>query len=502
VSAESDTMQVDERGEIDRSSPIPLYHQLEYLLRRDIEGGRYHIGDPLPSEGEICSRYGVSRSVVRQTLTNLAHAGLIRTERGRGSFVAEQKLQERFVQRATGLYDDLRRMGYHIRTEVVRQLETQLPLQVQAFLEAKKGVQIDRVRSIDGRVLAFIRTYLSPTSCPGLHAVDLEDRSLYEVLAEEYGLRIGSGRRTVEAVAAEGEIARHLGVDDGEPVLLLRSASRDEQDRPLEWFEAWHRGDRTMFEIEIVPGEADRPFSSIVRPPTGTEPLATRTDVATWSAPPARDPQGDTRLVDTLRTARVVAVLRATRYADPGAITELLAAHGFPVVEFTLTGENALEAIAVAREVDDVLVGAGTVLTAADARDAIAAGADFLVSPVGSQGVLAAAGPVPVILAGFTPSEVWAAWAATAAPVKVYPASVGGPDYVQSLHAPMRDVPLLPSGGIDATNAAAYLRAGATAVCIGGALCPAAALEQGDLDVIAERARAIRDALAGLDERD
>jgi DNA-binding GntR family transcriptional regulator len=99
-----------ESGQIDRSSPIPLYHQLEYLLRREIENGSYRPGDTLPSEGEICARYEVSRSVVRQTLTNLTHAGIIRTERGRGSFVAERKLQERFVQRTTGLYDDLRRL--------------------------------------------------------------------------------------------------------------------------------------------------------------------------------------------------------------------------------------------------------------------------------------------------------------------------------------------------------------------------------------------------------
>ncbi len=495
MSVHDEATDTEDRGQIDRSSPIPLYHQLEYLLRHEIETGRYQVGDPLPSEGEICSHYGVSRSVVRQTLTNLANAGLIRTERGRGSFVAEQKLQERFVQRATGLYEDLRRMGYEIRTQVVRQAEVQLPLRVQEFLEVDRGVLIDRVRSVDGRELAFIRTYLSQGSCPGLDKLDLEDRSLYQVLDEEYGLRIRSGRRTVESVAADGEVAEHLGVEEGEPVLLLRSQSRDERDRPLEWFEAWHRGDRTMFEVEIVPGEADRPVSSVVRP-SGVD--GAGRDLQGRSAPPAAPATDVGRrdaLVGAMGASRVVAVVRAGRYAAAADLARVLAEHELTVVEFTLTGENALDAVSEAREVEGVVVGAGTILSVDDARRALDAGAQFLVAPIGSPDLVAAAGATPVVLAGFTPSEVWEAWQATHSPVKVFPASVGGPGYLTALHGPMPDVPLLPSGGIDETNARDYLAAGAIAVNIGSALCPADALEQGDLDRIAERAAVVRAAV-------
>ncbi|WP_162606068.1 UTRA domain-containing protein [Jiangella aurantiaca] len=489
-----------ESGQIDRSSPIPLYHQLEYLLRGEIESGRYRPGDTLPSEGDICARYEVSRSVVRQTLTNLTHAGLIRTERGRGSFVAEKKLQERFVQRTTGLYDDLRQMGYEIRTHVVRQSVGELPLPVQDFLQAKRGVQIDRVRSVDGRVLTFIRSLIPESRCPGLETADLEDRSLYQVLADEYGLRVASGRRTVEAVAAEGEIAKHLGVDVGEPLLLLRSSSRDERGEPLEWFEAWHRGDRTMFEIEITPGEADQPFSSVVRLGYGAGEGPAGSATAGADSAPAPPAEGIDTLVEAMRRSRVVAVWRASRYREPAVVARLLAEAGVTVVEVTLTGENALAALAEARTVDGVVVGAGTVMTAADARDAIAAGAQFLVAPVGAEEVVAAARPssTPVILAGFTPTEVWAAWQATGAPVKVFPASVGGPEYLPILHGPMPDVPLLPAGGVDIDTAVEYLRAGAVAVNVGGPLCPPDALVDGEIDVIGERVKQLRRALADL----
>ena len=182
---------------IDRSLPTPLYHQLERILRGDIESGVYRAGDLLPSESEICERYDVSRSVVRQTLANLAHAGVVHTERGRGSFVAERKFHERFVQRATGFYDDLSRMGFALRTRVVRQEVCEVPLQVREFLESETGIRIDRVRSVEGRVLAYVTTYVSPQRCPGLEHQDLNDRSLYEHLDRVYGLRVHGGRRTV-----------------------------------------------------------------------------------------------------------------------------------------------------------------------------------------------------------------------------------------------------------------------------------------------------------------
>ena len=121
-------------GRIDRSSAVPLYRQLEDAVQSDIDSGVYPPGGLLPSESEICTRYDLSRSVVRQTLRHLAQAGVIRTERGRGSFVAERKLSERFVQRTTGFYDDLTRMGLRIDTRVLRQEIAPVPPDVRDFL--------------------------------------------------------------------------------------------------------------------------------------------------------------------------------------------------------------------------------------------------------------------------------------------------------------------------------------------------------------------------------
>jgi 2-dehydro-3-deoxyphosphogluconate aldolase/(4S)-4-hydroxy-2-oxoglutarate aldolase len=109
--------------------------------------------------------------------------------------------------------------------------------------------------------------------------------------------------------------------------------------------------------------------------------------------------------------------------------------------------------------------------------------------------VVAAAGRTPVLLGGRTPTELYRAWTLTGAPVKLFPAQLDGPGYVRALRGPMPDLALLPSGGIDAGNAGEYLRAGAVAVNVGGALCPPDLLVAGDADELTRRARDLRAAL-------
>jgi 2-dehydro-3-deoxyphosphogluconate aldolase/(4S)-4-hydroxy-2-oxoglutarate aldolase len=198
---------------------------------------------------------------------------------------------------------------------------------------------------------------------------------------------------------------------------------------------------------------------------------------------------------EALRADRVIAVLRAPHYGHPRRLAVGLARGGVRIIEFTLTGANALDAIRAAREVPRVVVGAGSVLTPDDARRATAAGAAFLVCPIYAPDVVAAAGDVPVVLAGRTPTELYSAWSLTGAPVKLFPAKPDGPGYVRALLAPMPDLAIMPSGGVDAGNVGDYLRAGAVAVNVGGALCPPDLLAAGDGDELTARARRLRAAI-------
>ncbi|MGH8874997.1 MAG: bifunctional 4-hydroxy-2-oxoglutarate aldolase/2-dehydro-3-deoxy-phosphogluconate aldolase [Acidimicrobiia bacterium] len=195
-------------------------------------------------------------------------------------------------------------------------------------------------------------------------------------------------------------------------------------------------------------------------------------------------------VLDILREDRVVAVVRAPRVADPAGLAETLVTAGIRCMELTFTIPDVLPAIEAA-SASKAVVGAGTVIRPEQAKAAVEAGARFIVSPVLAPSLVEAAGGLPVILGAFTPTEVLAAVEAAAAAVKIFPARVGGPAYLRDLLAPLPGTPLIPSGGIDESNARAFLEAGAVAVYAGSSLVPARAAATGDHDEIARRAAAL-----------
>jgi 2-dehydro-3-deoxyphosphogluconate aldolase / (4S)-4-hydroxy-2-oxoglutarate aldolase len=174
--------------------------------------------------------------------------------------------------------------------------------------------------------------------------------------------------------------------------------------------------------------------------------------------------------IERLRRERLVAILR--RVDDVDERIASLAAAGVGVVEITLDSVDALGAIERARRRDDVSVLAGTVRRPEQVEAAVAAGAEAIVSPGFAAAVVERANQlgVPAIPGALTPTEIEAAWAAGAALVKLFPAHLGGPRYVRDVLAPLSDVPLLVTGGVDLSNARAFLDAGAVAVGVGSAL--------------------------------
>jgi len=181
--------------------------------------------------------------------------------------------------------------------------------------------------------------------------------------------------------------------------------------------------------------------------------------------------------VDGIRAQRLVAVLR--RVEEPDAVVNELVAAGIGVVELTLDSDDALGTIERLRARGDVTVLAGTVRTAADAEAAISAGAEACVAPALVAEMVEACSRhgVPAIPGTLTPTEVEAASALGVELVKLFPAGAVGPAYVREVLAPLAGVQLLVTGGIDASNAAAFLDAGAVAVGVGSALAGAADVE-------------------------
>lgn len=190
---------------------------------------------------------------------------------------------------------------------------------------------------------------------------------------------------------------------------------------------------------------------------------------------------------------KVVAVVRLDSGEQLINVAEALKAGGMSIIEFTVSTPGAVDMIkqATARFGDEVLMGAGTVLDPETARAAILAGAEFIVTPALNLATIELCKRYgkPIIPGALTPTEILTAWQAGSDMVKVFPAALGGPGYIKAVLAPLPQVRLVPTGGVSAENAAAYLKAGATAVGVGGKLVDKAAVARGDWQAITAEAQ-------------
>ena len=191
---------------------------------------------------------------------------------------------------------------------------------------------------------------------------------------------------------------------------------------------------------------------------------------------------------------RLIPVIRTETAEQALQVAEVLVEAGMGTLEVTFTVPGALGCLAtLARRYGDaVLIGAGTVLDAANARKATAAGARFVVSPALRPEVITAAheGGAAALAGALTPTEAVAAWELGADFVKIFPCdAVGGPAYIKALRGPFPDIPLVPTGGVTEATAEAFLKAGAAALGVGGGLLPNAEVRAGAWDKIRTRAQ-------------
>jgi 2-dehydro-3-deoxyphosphogluconate aldolase/(4S)-4-hydroxy-2-oxoglutarate aldolase len=181
----------------------------------------------------------------------------------------------------------------------------------------------------------------------------------------------------------------------------------------------------------------------------------------------------------------IVAVIRSTSGEQLVEVAKALYEGGVDVLEVTFTVPRALEIISAVQKAlgNKILLGAGTVLDPETARAAFLAGAEFLVSPTVNLDVIRMGNRYDklVMPGAFTPTEILTAWEAGAQVIKVFPADIGGPAYLKTLHGPLPQVRLLPTGGVNLNTIGDFLKAGACAVGLGGALIEPKAVASGDM---------------------
>jgi GntR family transcriptional regulator len=240
---------------IDRTSDVPLYLQLKEVLQQQIRSGSLKPGEQLPGEHVLCAIYGVSRTVVRQALSDLDLENVVERRKGRGTFVAHRRVAQSLVQRLGGLHDDIKAMGRTLRSDV-RRLTIELADPVIAdrlrIPVRTPVVVLERLRLVDGEPWVYAISHLPVALAPDLVTLDMSEQSLYEVLNRRYGLSLASSDRTVEATQADPQLAAALGIAENAPILKLTSVSYDADGIAAETFVAHHRADRSRFEVHLT----------------------------------------------------------------------------------------------------------------------------------------------------------------------------------------------------------------------------------------------------------
>ena len=230
---------------LEKSGFVPLYFQIQSQLARKIRDGALSPGETLPGEEELSRLFGVSRMTSRQALQGLKTAGLAVRERGRGTFVAEPKV-EKDIRNQLGFTAEMKALGKKATAEELIRKTIPANPQMAEKLAVTPGTgvfMLRRLRFADGKPLALEEAFLPLGRLPGIEEVDFRVDSLYETLRGRYGIRFGSIDEVIEARAATKEEASVLKVPMRSSLLAISRILLDDAGSPIEAGVSLYRGD-------------------------------------------------------------------------------------------------------------------------------------------------------------------------------------------------------------------------------------------------------------------
>jgi len=246
---------IEDFEKIDFESPIAFYIQIKDTIRSMINNNLLQPGDLIPGESKLCDYFAVSRTVVRQALDDLYHEGLVVRKKGKGTFVSESKILGNFGQELTGFYHEMTSKGYQIKTEILQKEIVPADEELAKYLSIKIGdplVMLKRLRYLKNDPILIVSSFLPFDKCGNLMGEDLSKTSLYDFLENSLGFSLSYGKRSIEAVLANSEQAKLLGIKKGDPLLFLNSITYLEEGTPIEFYRSYYRGDRYKFEVKLI----------------------------------------------------------------------------------------------------------------------------------------------------------------------------------------------------------------------------------------------------------
>jgi len=237
---------------IDKNIPIPLYFQLKEILFGYLE--TLSDGDVIPTEVELCEHFAISRPTVRQAVNELVAEGHIVRRKGKGSFVSRSKIKQDFLLVLESFNTEMQEKGLPHDTRVLSKGIRGASAQAAEVFGIKTGdkmVYLSRLRSIQGEPIVLVNTWLPADRFSPLLDFDFEKESLYSLMERELGCLLHTTKRYLEARIAGDFEAKSLHIAVGDPIQFIETITSESDDVPVEFSQAYYRGDRNRFSLEV-----------------------------------------------------------------------------------------------------------------------------------------------------------------------------------------------------------------------------------------------------------
>lgn len=244
---------------VDNKLPTPMYHQIYLILRNKIIEKEYAEGDLLPSEKETCRNFGVSRITAKRALNELADAGWVIRERGRGTRVTHKSVAAPLDANVEGMLENIMAMGLETEVRLLEFDYVRPSDQVAAVLGSTAGDKVQRavrVRSLDGAPFSHLVTYVPEQVGRTYGREDLASTPLLTLL-ERGGVIVSRAEQTLTATLADAGVATLLEVELGSPLLRIRRIVFDQNDRPVEYITGLYRPDRYQYRLNLSRVQSD-----------------------------------------------------------------------------------------------------------------------------------------------------------------------------------------------------------------------------------------------------
>jgi len=240
---------------LDKTVPIPLYYQLKTILLDEMNKGNYPVGGMIPNENDLSQLFDISRTTIRQAITELVQEGKLYRIKSKGTFVSKPKITQLVVNQNQRYDDYIRSTGRVPSTEVIEMKVIPMPdclIKLGAGDKTSKAIYIYRKRLADGEPVMRMVSYLPFDKCEFILNADFTKSSLPDVLKTNENTRIHRITRTIEAIAAGPDDMKILDMEPGSPVLHITTIDYNHKNENVSYTRSFYRGDQNNFFIEII----------------------------------------------------------------------------------------------------------------------------------------------------------------------------------------------------------------------------------------------------------